>query len=112
MTLAQYLALRDLTIGEAAAELGVEHETVRRYLTGARRPRPAIMERIIAWSDGQVTADAFYTKSGATEMVERIEDTGATPSGAAGNCCAAGRLDRLSAERAAGPHHLHDTAAE
>lgn len=65
-TLSQYLRLSDATADEQAerirkfaAKIEVDVVTVRRYLSGTRRPKWEVMARIVKATQGEVTADAF-----------------------------------------------------
>ena len=54
MTLGQYLAEESISPATFGALIGVTDESVRRYSHGQRYPRPEIMRRIIAATDGAV----------------------------------------------------------
>ena len=60
MKLRAYRAANGLSREVVAKALGVSVETIRRYETGERIPRRAIMRRIAEWSGKQVTAADFY----------------------------------------------------
>lgn len=62
-TLTKYLKQTKKTVREFAAEILVDPESVRRYSRGKRIPRPDVMKRIIAATDGAVTADSFFSQS-------------------------------------------------
>jgi transcriptional regulator with XRE-family HTH domain len=59
MRLAEYLTANGLTPEKFADELGVDAVSVRRYMSGTRRPRWAVMARIADLTGGQVTANDF-----------------------------------------------------
>lgn len=61
MTLAQYLDQHEIKAEQFAALIGTSQAAVSRYMTGARHPRPDVMRRIIAATDGMVTANDFLS---------------------------------------------------
>ena len=81
MKLMAYRAAQDLSREAAAKALDVSVETVRRYETGERIPRRAIMRRITEWSGDQVTAADFYP---APAPAASPRDTEAASAGATG----------------------------
>ena len=60
MTLAEWIVAVDKSAADAAADIGVDVSTMRRYLRGERIPERDIMRRIFVVSNGQVTANDFY----------------------------------------------------
>ena len=63
--LAQYLFDRGMTYREASVPLETTHETVRRmclpFSDPQRRvPRPPLMTRIQAWTQGEISPADFY----------------------------------------------------
>jgi len=62
MTLSDYLQTHQLTRTDAAQAFGVSVEAVRLWLAGARTPRPEQMRRIIAATNGLVTANDFLSE--------------------------------------------------
>ena len=60
MTLASFLAARNLDAAKFAHQIGVKPEAVRRYLRGERIPRPYVMARIVKVTEGHVTPSDFY----------------------------------------------------
>lgn len=56
MTLAEYLASRNLTQAEFAAKVGVEQATIGRYAKGERFPRQRHLEAIERETGGLVSA--------------------------------------------------------
>ena len=70
MKLADYLALHSKTAEEFAREVRATPVSIRRYLGGKRRPRLAVLKRIIAATGGAVTANDFW---------EPKEEDGASP---------------------------------
>lgn len=59
MQLRTYRESQRLSINQAAGELGVRHETLRRWETGERRPDLDMVAVIAEWSRGHVTAADF-----------------------------------------------------
>lgn len=57
MKLAAYLAENKLTHAQFAALIGTTQVAISRYANGLRRPADEIEEKIIAVTNGQVTAD-------------------------------------------------------
>ncbi len=61
MKLADYLDWKGVPAGDFARRIGVnERESVRRYIAGTRIPAPAVMRKIMAETDGAVTANDFF----------------------------------------------------
>lgn len=76
-TLSEYLKLADATADEQAerirrfaARIKVDVVTVRRYLSGSRRPSWEVLPRIVKETKGAVTADDFMLM-GATKKQTR-----------------------------------------
>ena len=67
MRLSVYLDERNITHGDMARLIGTSAEAVRRYANGLRLPRPEIMGRIIAATDGAVEHADFYSELTNTE---------------------------------------------
>ena len=59
MDLGIYLKQSRLSLAEFAEKVGVSEASMSRYVAGKRVPRPRIMLRITAASDGQVEANDF-----------------------------------------------------
>ena len=59
MILSAYLQEHGLTHTAFAHRIGVSIEAARRYAHGLRHPRPGIMRRIVAATDGQVGPQDF-----------------------------------------------------
>jgi transcriptional regulator with XRE-family HTH domain len=59
VTLAIYLKTARLNDAEFGRRIGVPRQYVQRYRHGSI-PTPEIMERIVAATDGQVTANDFF----------------------------------------------------
>lgn len=59
MQLQQYLETTQTSRAQFASEIGVSVETVRRYLSGERFPDWSVIPRIIAATNGNVTANDF-----------------------------------------------------
>ena len=61
MKLNEYLASSGLTLAEFAQKIGVfGPQTVWRYTKGGRIPKPEIIARIAAATNGAVTANDFH----------------------------------------------------
>ena len=59
MTLREYLHWQGITDAQFAQRIDVDLVSVRRYMRGDRRPRWDVMSRIVAESNGHVTANDF-----------------------------------------------------
>ncbi len=68
MKLTPYRESIGLNIREAAAQIGVTHESMRRYENGERTPSVEMIALIREWSRGAVTADDFVN----LEMLETL----------------------------------------
>ena len=60
MTLKQFLNLQKISMKEAAAQLSVPYEYIRRYINEGVIPSKDRMLRIVAWSKGAVQPNDFY----------------------------------------------------
>lgn len=60
MKLAEYLSNNGLTQKAFGDRIKTSQVAVNRYLTGRRVPEPDVMERIIAATCGDVTANDFF----------------------------------------------------
>lgn len=60
MELATYLDQNGTSLTDFAGKIGTTIEAVRKYKSKERMPKPDIMARITAATDGQVTANDFY----------------------------------------------------
>ena len=60
MKLNHYLTDHGLTKSEFAQLIGVQEETVRRYIAGDRRPTRKVMEKIALATACKVTANDFF----------------------------------------------------
>lgn len=58
--LGEYLSANSITVARFGAMIGVEGASVARYATGQRIPRRAIMQRIMAVTNGAVDPSTFY----------------------------------------------------
>lgn len=68
MKLGEWLQLNGRSRADFARVIGVEVESVTRYVNGDRVPRPLIMGKIKTETDGMVTADDFMsTQTAAAE---------------------------------------------
>lgn len=63
MKLKDYREKQNLTLEQAADQLGVTAPTLCRYEAG-RFPDPEIARRIVKWSGGKVTADDLLAAGG------------------------------------------------
>ncbi len=59
MNLSEYLSDHGLSPAKFAERIGVTDESIRRYAHGQRYPRPEIMRRIVATTDGAVGPEDF-----------------------------------------------------
>lgn len=65
MTLHQFMKANGLTVEQMASKIGgVSPSGVRKWLYRERTPRPDQMRRIIAATNGDVTANDFVDQSG------------------------------------------------
>ena len=62
MTLEKYMRAHGYTDNKFADQIGVSRVAVTLYRNGLRIPRPAVMERIVDATDGQVKPNDFYAK--------------------------------------------------
>lgn len=62
MTLRDYLDSRQLTADQFAAVIEVDPVSVNRYLRGVRKPKWAVMARIMSATDGAVTPNDFVSE--------------------------------------------------
>ena len=60
MKLEQYIEKQQKTLKQAAEELGLAYEDIRRYCKGSVIPRPENMKKITEWSKGEVQPNDFY----------------------------------------------------
>jgi transcriptional regulator with XRE-family HTH domain len=60
MKLGEYLNHARLDRHQFAERIGVSSETIRRYLTGERRPDRQKLVKIAEATEGQVTANDFF----------------------------------------------------
>jgi transcriptional regulator with XRE-family HTH domain len=67
MTLDSYLKSAGITQAEFAATLGTTQAAVSRYARGLRYPKRATLNRIIAASGGNVTANDFLSSRTQTD---------------------------------------------
>lgn len=59
MTITEFIAETELTDAAFAARIGVSRQALHRYKTGERRPEWGVIERIVAATNGAVTANDF-----------------------------------------------------
>lgn len=60
MRLDEYLKARGLTHRNFADLVGCEQPTISRFVARTRIPSAALMQRIMAVTNGEVTADDFF----------------------------------------------------
>jgi DNA-binding transcriptional regulator YdaS (Cro superfamily) len=60
MHIETYLIKNKLESSKFAELIGVSYQSVYKYITGERRPRPNILAKISEATGGQVTANDFY----------------------------------------------------
>jgi glutamine synthetase len=73
MNLVDYLTVSGLTQEKFAEMVGVSQASMARYASGKRVPRPAILRRITAASDGAVQANDFFAPGDATRATPPAE---------------------------------------
>lgn len=61
MQLREYLSLRQLTLAQAAEQIGCSVSALHRWTEGAV-PRKPDMQRLMQWSKGAVMPNDFYTE--------------------------------------------------
>lgn len=71
MKLAAYLEKNGLTQAAFAEAIGVSVFAVGKYVRAERVPRPQILARIRAQTDGEVTANDFFSDLAAANPTER-----------------------------------------
>ena len=62
MKLSDFLNNNDIDAASFAESLGVTREAVRLWLSGDRTPRPALMRKFIAETNGAVTPNDFLAE--------------------------------------------------
>ncbi len=60
MTFLEFRTQNGLTQAIAAAGIGVTDVAVSHYENGRRIPKPTVMARIVAFTDGKVTPNDFH----------------------------------------------------
>ena len=71
MKLSEYLSQNKIDLAVFAVEIGVTREALRLWLAGERTPRPKLMAKIKAATNGAVTSSDFeLPESQATEAAE------------------------------------------
>lgn len=60
MKLEKYIEDEEISLKQAAEQLGFSYEDVRRYCKGEVIPRPENMKKIVEWSQGKVQPNDFY----------------------------------------------------
>jgi transcriptional regulator with XRE-family HTH domain len=68
MTLREYLHKHDIKPGEFAKRIGVTVTSVYRYRDGIRKPDAEVMPRIVAATQGAVTANDFWLEKESGEV--------------------------------------------
>ena len=61
MQLRQYIHSNNISVNEFAASISVKRNAVYRYMRGESNPRHEIMCNILSVTNGQVTANDFYS---------------------------------------------------
>ena len=59
MNIKRFRRMNEIRADKLCAELGIKRNTLSRYESGERFPRPDILLRILAVTKGQVTAEDF-----------------------------------------------------
>ncbi|MFG1376130.1 helix-turn-helix domain-containing protein [Xanthobacter autotrophicus] len=72
MDIATWLSQNDVSEAEFAVRIGVTRQSIWRYRSGERVPRPGVIARIREATGGQVTANDFFP--------QLTNDTTPTPS--------------------------------
>lgn len=67
MNFKQYLKQKHISLKDAARELDMSYELVRKYARKERHPRSDRINAIRKWSGGEVTANDFYASNEETE---------------------------------------------
>jgi len=70
MKLSDFLADRNIGVPEFGRRIGVSAETIRRYCDEGRVPKPIIMRRIFAATDGLVTPNDFAGLGPSPQIVD------------------------------------------
>jgi len=65
MHLSEYLTRKKIRFADFAQQIGVSQEAVRLYVRGKRYPRPGVMEKISAATEGKVRPNDFFPGRGA-----------------------------------------------
>lgn len=60
MKLKEFLEKENKTMAEMARDLNFSHTAVRLWVEGRRCPRTEQMQKIVAYTKGEVTANDFY----------------------------------------------------
>ena len=60
MRLSDYLKAEGMTLAQFGSQIGISASTVHRYATGLRVPKPEVMSRVFAATDGRVTPNDFF----------------------------------------------------
>lgn len=60
MTLKEFIEKNKISISQLAEDLQIPYEYARRYVNEKTIPRPENMQKIIAYTKGEVTANDFY----------------------------------------------------
>lgn len=62
MTLKQFLSLKQISMKEAAEQLSVPYEYIRRYINEGVIPSKNRMRQIVSWSQGAVQPNDFFAE--------------------------------------------------
>lgn len=60
MKLKNWLEKENKTMADVARDLGLSHTAVRYWVEGFRYPRLCQIQKIVAYTKGEVTANDFY----------------------------------------------------
>ena len=60
MKFSRYLAKNNIIQEEAARALGIAQSTISRYINGVAIPSKKLMQKIIAYTSGEVQPNDFY----------------------------------------------------
>lgn len=62
MQLDKLIKIKNLSMKEAADQIGISPSTLSNYIHKRREPRPKIRKKIIAWSKGNITVNELLLK--------------------------------------------------
>ena len=70
MKLSEYLADKQISVADFAVGIGVERQSVHRWLSGQRFPDRVMLSKIMAATDGLVTANDFISQTQSRSVAE------------------------------------------